>query len=58
MGFPLVVASRDSSRVAVPSLVAEHGLQDAWASAASGMQAHNCGSRAPEHRLSSCGEQT
>ena len=38
MGFSLVVASRDSSRVAVPSLVAERRLQDAWASVAVGTQ--------------------
>ena len=39
----------------VASLVAEHELQDAQASAAAARGLGSCGSRALEHRLNSCG---
>ena len=39
----------------VASLVVEHELQDAQASAAAARGLGSCGSRALEHRLNSCG---
>ena len=43
--------------IAVASLVVEHGLQGAWASVFAACGHSICGSRGPEHRLSSCGTQ-
>ena len=64
MGFSLLTASRGCSLVAVSrlliavaSLVAEHGLQGAWALVAVARGLSSCGSQALEHRLSSCGTQ-
>ena len=40
--------------IAVASLLAEHGLQGTWTSAAArGLS--SCGFQAPDHRLNSCG---
>ena len=42
-------------RIVVASLVVTHGLQGAWASVVTAHGLRSCGSRALEHRLSSCG---
>ena len=39
----------------VASLVVEHGALGAWASVVVALRLSSCGSRAPEHRFSSCG---
>ena len=62
MSFSLVGASRGYSLlavqgllIAVASLVVGHGLQGMRLSAAGARGLSSRGSRAPEHRLSSCG---
>ena len=61
VGFSLVVASGGYSLavvckllMVVVSLTADHGLQDTQASIAAMPELNYCGSRALEHRLSSC----
>ena len=62
MGFSAVAASRGCSPVTVRGLlisvacfVAEHGLQDMWASVVVACGLSSVGSRALEHRLKSFG---
>ena len=41
--------------ITVASLVVGHGLEGAWALVGAAHGLSSCGSKAPEHRLSSCG---
>ena len=53
-GLSLVVVSR--LLTAMTSLVAEHGLQGTWTSAAAAHELRSCGIWALEHRFSSHGK--
>ena len=61
MDFSLVAESGGQSLVAVCRLLitvaslVEHGLQDMWVSVVSACGLRSCGSRALEHKPSSCG---